>query len=91
VSAGATGYSHNQHSGFFPQELDAFRFEKVRTETALFLLEVFLDGLEASTMQVAHTRPPILGSTKRTKVTSDKKPDLNLDGSQSVSLVIGIN
>jgi len=55
--------------------LDAVGFKGVRTKSALFLLEIFLDSLETSTMQVAHVFPPILGSFEEQLLRRTQKDD----------------
>jgi hypothetical protein len=64
TTATAASDPHDKHSRFFPDQLNALGSESVRTISATFLLEVFLNSVETSTIQTAHRRPSILGSAR---------------------------
>lgn len=54
MSACITSYTHDEHTRLFSKQLNAFRSERIRTVTAKFLLEVFLDCLETPAVKFAH-------------------------------------
>jgi hypothetical protein len=64
TSTTGASHAHHQHSRLLANELDPIRGERVGTMSATLLLEVFLNSAETSTIQTAHKRPSILGSTR---------------------------
>jgi hypothetical protein len=62
VSACAAGYSYDKHSRLLSEQLDTLGREWICAVTAELLLEVFLNGLKTSALELAHFGPSFLGS-----------------------------
>jgi hypothetical protein len=60
VAARTASYSNHKNARFFPEQLNSFRRKRIVAKTATLLLEVFLDCLETSPMELAHAGPPLL-------------------------------